>query len=179
MKKQITAAMMIFAMIGTPAMAQGLDNQAFAGKVFHTEAGKSMQLAELSAQEMRETEGDWIPLAILGGAAIGMWTQHGISYATTGRPAPFRDVAVAGAFGAIPGGVGAAGRAAKVARNLRFDGPSKGLKYGNGRVFGIRHNSQPVFRVDYHRNPSPTKLHIHSAPDINAHRPWNAPWRKY
>lgn len=71
MKKQITAAMIIFAMIGTPAMAQGLDNQAFAGKVFHTEAGKSMQLAELSAQEMRETEGEAAPLVAIGLMAGG------------------------------------------------------------------------------------------------------------
>lgn len=54
MKKSITAAMMIFAMITAPVMAQDFDNQAFAAKVFHIEADQSMQFAELSEQEMRE-----------------------------------------------------------------------------------------------------------------------------
>ncbi len=74
MKKQITAAVMMLSMIA-PAMANGLDNQAFEDQVFHTRADAPMQLAELSQKEMKETEGAFLPLAILGGAAIGMWTQ--------------------------------------------------------------------------------------------------------
>ena len=112
MKKQITAAMMILTIIAAPATAGSVDNQAFESKVFHTKADMPMQLEELSQKEMKETEGAFLPLAILGGAAIGMWTQHGFSYATTGRPASVRDVAVAGGLGAIPGGIGAAGKAA-------------------------------------------------------------------
>ncbi len=94
-------------------MAQGVDKQAFEAKVFDVQADKPLQLAELSKQEMKETEGAFAPLAIaLGGAALGMWTEHGISYARTGQPASVRDVAIAGGIGAIPGGIGTAGRMA-------------------------------------------------------------------
>lgn len=106
MKKQITAAMIIFAMIASPAMAKGLDNQAFAAKVFDTEAGKTMQLAELSAQEMKETEGAALPFvaAALMGGAISAWTNHGISYYRTGQPASTRSTVAATAGGMIGGG---------------------------------------------------------------------------
>lgn len=40
-------------------------------QVFHTEAGKPMQLAELSAQEMKETEGAAAPLVAVGLIAGG------------------------------------------------------------------------------------------------------------
>ncbi len=108
--------MMILTMIAAPAMANSMDNQTFENQVFHTRADAPMQLAELSQKEMKETEGAFLPLAILGGAAIGMWTQHGFSYATTGRPASVRDVAIAGGLGAIPGGVGAAGKVVSFAK---------------------------------------------------------------
>ncbi|MFW0682935.1 hypothetical protein ACN1BA_09265, partial [Neisseria meningitidis] len=65
MKKQITAAVMMLSMIA-PAMANGLDNQAFEKYVFHTQADAPMQLAELSQKEMKETEGEWIPNAVGG-----------------------------------------------------------------------------------------------------------------
>lgn len=60
MKKQITAAVMMLSMIA-PAMANGLDNQAFEDQVFHTRADAPMQLAELSQKEMKETEGAFLP----------------------------------------------------------------------------------------------------------------------
>ncbi|EJU76954.1 putative membrane protein [Neisseria meningitidis NM2795] len=133
MKKQITAAVMMLSMIA-PAMANGLDNQAFEDQVFHTRADAPMQLAELSQKEMKETEGTFLPLAILGGAAIGMWTQHGFSYATTGRPASVRDVAIAGGLGAIPGGVGAAGKVvsfAKYGREIKIGNNMRIAPFGN------------------------------------------------
>lgn len=111
MKKQLTA-LMVLSMLAAPVMAQSLDNQAFEAQVFHNETAQPMQLGELSAQEMKETEGAWIPLAIVGGAAISMWAEHGLSYARTGQPASVRDVTKAGAIGAIPGGVGAVGKVA-------------------------------------------------------------------
>lgn len=57
MKKQITAAMMILAIIAALATAGSVDNQAFEDQVFHTRADAPMQLAELSQKEMKETEG--------------------------------------------------------------------------------------------------------------------------
>jgi hypothetical protein len=65
MKKQITEATMMLSIIA-PAMANGLDNQAFEKYVFHTQADAPMQLAELSQKEMKETEGEWIPNAVGG-----------------------------------------------------------------------------------------------------------------
>ncbi|MCI4053145.1 hypothetical protein MM710_33575, partial [Klebsiella pneumoniae] len=65
MKKQITAAVMMLSMIA-PAMANGLDNQAFEDQVFHTRADAPMQLAELSQKEMKETEGAAAPLVARG-----------------------------------------------------------------------------------------------------------------
>ncbi|WP_028768305.1 hypothetical protein [Shewanella fidelis] len=62
---------------------------------------------------------------------------------------------------------------------FRVDGFSKGLKYGNGRIFQVRTAKKgPVFRLDYHPNPAPTKLHMHFG-EMKHHRPWNVPWKKY
>ena len=66
MKKQITAAMMILAIIAAPATAGSVDNQAFESKVFHTKADMPMQLEELSQKEMKETEGAVAPLVAVG-----------------------------------------------------------------------------------------------------------------
>lgn len=45
-----------------------------------------MQLAELSAQEMKETEGALLPFAavVLGGGAVGVRGNHIYSYNKTG-----------------------------------------------------------------------------------------------
>ncbi|ANB90707.1 hypothetical protein MOVS_00320 [Moraxella ovis] len=73
----------------------------------------------------------------------------------------------------------------KFITNIRVDGPDKGFRqHYNGRIFQIRYGSTPktrtpVFRLDHHDNPSPAKLHMHIAPDIHAHRPWNAPWKRF
>lgn len=78
MEKQITAAVMMLSMIA-PAMANGLDNQTFENQVFHTRADAPMQLAELSPQEMKETEGAFAPW-VAGGIAGGIWGGAGYSW---------------------------------------------------------------------------------------------------
>ncbi|HGG7601553.1 TPA: hypothetical protein ACNTJK_001350 [Neisseria meningitidis] len=182
MKKQITAAMMILTMIAAPAMmiltmiaapamANSMDNQIFENQVFHTRADAPMQLAELSQKEMKETEGAFLPLAILGGAAIGMWTQHGFSYATTGRPASVRDVAIAGGLGAIPGGVGAAGKVVSFAKYGRE------IKIGNNmRIapFGNR-TGHPIGKFPhYHRRVTDNTGKTLPGQGIGRHRPWES-----
>nr|WP_101118423.1 hypothetical protein [Neisseria meningitidis] len=170
MKKQITAAVMMLSMIA-PAMANGLDNQTFENQVFHTQADAPMQLAELSQKEMKETERAFLPLAILGGAAIGMWTQHGFSYATTGRPASVRDVAIAGGLGAIPGGVGAAGKVVSFAKYGRE------IKIGNNmRIapFGNR-TGHPIGKFPhYHRRVTDNTGKTLPGQGIGRHRPWES-----
>ena len=88
MKKQLTT-LMVLSMLAAPVMAQSLDNQAFEAQVFHNETAQPMQLGELSAQEMKETEGAFLQFAALalGGGAIGAWGNHAYSYAKTGQPA--------------------------------------------------------------------------------------------
>ncbi|WP_165087858.1 class IIb bacteriocin, lactobin A/cerein 7B family [Neisseria yangbaofengii] len=74
MKKQISAAVMIFAMIAAPSMAQSMDKQAFETQVFEVQPDKPLQLAELSKQEMKETEGavaPWVVGGAIGGLAGG------------------------------------------------------------------------------------------------------------
>lgn len=141
---------------------------------------QNLQVATLSEQEMKETEGALIPLPLaaltLGGGAVGAWGNHAVSYAQTGQSASVNDTLNATGMGMMTGAsLYGGGRVA----GLKVDGPSAGLTYGNGRVFQIRKDSQPVFRIDYHPNPSPTKLHIHTPPNMKDHRPWNKPWTKY
>ena len=103
MKKQITAAMMILTMIAAPALANSMDNQAFENQVFHTQADTPMQLAELSQKEMKETEGEFLPLlaGVLMGGAISAWANHGISKIKTGQFASTRSTLAATAGGMI------------------------------------------------------------------------------
>ncbi|WP_127221643.1 hypothetical protein [Neisseria meningitidis] len=177
MKKQITAAVMMLSMIA-PAMANSMDNQIFENQVFHTRADAPMQLAELSQKEMKETERAFLPLAILGGAAIGMWTQHGFSYATTGRPASVRDVAIAGGLGAIPGGVGAipggVGAAGKVVSFAKY---GREIKIGNNmRIapFGNR-TGHPIGKFPhYHRRVTDNTGKTLPGQGIGRHRPWES-----
>lgn len=80
MKKQMTAVMMMLAMAATPVLAQNPAQGAFETRVFHTEAGNPMQLAELSAQEMKETEG----AALWFVPALGAAAATGFRFAVTG-----------------------------------------------------------------------------------------------
>jgi RHS repeat-associated protein len=66
----------------------------------------------------------------------------------------------------------AAGAVAKFAKKLNFDGPNKGLAYGNGRVCQIRYKQRPVFRLDYQPLPGSNnqpRLHFHVAPFMDTH----------
>lgn len=76
--------------------------------------------------------------------------------------------------GVLSAPVGAAGLSpiGKTAKNIIVDGPSKGLKYGNGRILGIRFRKQPIFRIDFHpipRSNGASRLHIHVGRDMGKH----------
>ena len=113
MKKQLTT-LMVLSMLAAPVMAQSLDNQAFEAQVFHNETAQPMQLGELSAQEMKETEGNFLPLGLVvaGSGAFGAWKYHYDVYKATGRIGTAGGAARAAAIGsgsaAIGGGMGAA-----------------------------------------------------------------------
>ena len=58
-------------------------------------------------------------------------------------------------------------------KNIQLDGPGKGLKHGNGRVFGVRYRKKnSVFRLDYQPIPgskNKSRLHCHIGPWSNIH----------
>lgn len=70
----------------------------------------SVEIAALSPQEMRETEGAFAPLAwaawTLTGAAMNAWANHYKSYRETGEPASIGSTAYATGVGALGGAVG-------------------------------------------------------------------------
>lgn len=105
--KHAILSLLIMSMAAAPAMAEDLRNQAFEAQVFHTEAGKPMQLAELSAKEMKETEGALIPLGLaaltLSGGEAGAWGNHIHSYAKTGQPASVNSTLKATGAGMVTG----------------------------------------------------------------------------
>jgi RHS repeat-associated protein len=62
----------------------------------------------------------------------------------------------------------------KLWNDLNFDGPSAGLKYGNGRVCQVRYKKKPVGRLDYHPYPGTdgeSRLHGHLGPSEGHHIP--------
>lgn len=172
-------------MQNTPAVAnETVAYSETADLAFAFEDVENLQAVAMTDKQMAETQGAALPLAFValatGGGAVGAWSNHYNSYKNTGQFASTSSTLRATGKGALTGASLYGGaRGVSIARNLKIDGPSKGLKHGNGRVVGVRHNTKPVFRVDYHPNPSPKKLHIHIAPNMKAHRPWNAPWKKY
>ena len=106
----------------------------------------SMQFQELERQVYNEAGGpSHVGPRILGAAAV-----------TFGGPVAIAD----GAPAAISG-------ANYVRQNTSFDGSAPAfLKYGDGRVFGVRwKRSQPIFRLDYQfytpSDQSRKRLHFH------------------
>ena len=64
---------------------------------------------------------------------------------------------------AIPAGLMSGYEAAPLLYPLKVDGPSAGLAYGKGRVFGVRYGSFTLLRMDYHpMSPGQgSRLHLH------------------
>ena len=116
-----------------------------------------MQLAALSQQEMKETEGAFLPvLFILGSAAVSAWGYHATSYYNTGSIG-----STSGAMWAA--GIGGLSAAASM---TRFLGP-----YPNTGGFGIAltrpftsNPYKPVNqfgRIDFHKNSHDPFIHTH------------------
>ncbi|MCG7656139.1 hypothetical protein [Wielerella bovis] len=104
------AALIMATFVAMPVMAQDFNNQVF--------ANQNVKAIELSQTEMKETQGEFIPLAILGGAAVSGAITHGVSYYQYGRPAPLKQVIPSMALGGVTGGLGKAGQAAFVSRGV-------------------------------------------------------------
>jgi len=69
--------------------------------LFESDAGQSLQLAALSAQEMRETEGAWVANAV--GGALGAVAYGSTCLYSRCTPAGFGLATVAGAFNPVHG----------------------------------------------------------------------------
>jgi hypothetical protein len=66
---------------------------------------------------------------------------------------------IAGEALVVPGGVAIK----ELAKRTKFDGPSPGLSYGNGRICQVRFDNKPVVRLDYHPYPGTngeSRLHL-------------------
>lgn len=175
MKKQISAAVMIFSIIAAPSMAQGVDKQAFEAKVFDVQADKPLQLAELSKQEMKETEGAalWFAPALavtLGGGAIGAWGNHAHSYARTGQPASVSSTLNATGNGMMVGaslyGAGRVGSFAKHGREIKIGNNFRIAPFGNRT--GHQYGKYP----HYHRRVIDSAGKPIPGQGISRHRPW-------
>ncbi len=114
--KLTTSLIMATAMITTSAMAQTNTiavtqpitesvNTLELNRVFDTTQSDQLQALELSKQEMKETEGAWVPLfaSILMGGAIGAWGNHGVNYYQTGQFASAQSTMYATGAGMIGG----------------------------------------------------------------------------
>lgn len=73
------------------------------------------------------------------------------------------ELAVIGTVEAAPAVAEGAKDAWKAARaNLKFDGPSPGFAFGNGRAFAVRWGKYGIIRVDLHpMNSGAPRWHVH------------------
>lgn len=111
----LTPLIITTAIISTSAMAQDHTlvitptietiNTLELNNVFDTTQLDQLQALELSKQEMKETEGAWVPLfaSILMGGAIGAWGNHGVNYYQTGQFASAQSTMYATGAGMIGG----------------------------------------------------------------------------
>jgi hypothetical protein len=124
--------------------------------LFGQDAQKPMQLAALSPQEMKETEGAVLPLLfIAGSAALSAWGYHGINYYNTGSIGSASGAAKAAAYGAL----------AVTAPMTRILGPYKntgGFGVALARPFSDPYKNANQFgRIDFHKNSHSGFVHTH------------------
>lgn len=105
MKKAILATV-FSSVISAPAFAANGNDLADANLVFNMDNSQIAELAVLSEEEMKSTEGALIPLflaPIAFGGAISAWTYHGLSYLRTGSLGSSSGAAIAAGTGALGG----------------------------------------------------------------------------
>lgn len=133
MKTKIIAVLTSFCIVFTvPALAMAKDMSSGIGSgaadMFEASSTESIEAARLSEKEMKETEGEVLPLVagVLMSGAIGAWTHHGQQYLETGELGTSGGAAMAAgtsmATTAVSGGIGHAaklGKAGKTALSIR------------------------------------------------------------
>ncbi|NLY65038.1 MAG: hypothetical protein GX070_08825 [Alcaligenaceae bacterium] len=88
MKKAIIATLLSGA-ISLPAFAANGNDLADANLIFNMDNSQSMELAVLSSEEMKNTEGAFGPWGALSGLGIGAWSYGG--YLAAGNSFNVRD----------------------------------------------------------------------------------------
>ena len=137
---------------------------------------KPMQLAVLSQQEMKETEGAWLNFAIGGAIGLGSYAYNNWGNMTWGGALGSTALGVVGGYGA-----GVAG--------LRVLGPyangGAGVAIGRAGITNPSNwygNANQIVRFDVHRNSSANLLHVHHrfTPNVgfSRHQPINSLWRR-
>ena len=110
--KKIMIAALFSAAVSTPAFADSSNDLADAGLIFEMDNSQSVELAVLSSEEMKSTQGELLPLlAILGSGALSAWSYHGINYYKYGQLGSSSGAALAAGAGMI-GGLHGSGLAA-------------------------------------------------------------------
>jgi hypothetical protein len=139
-------------------------------------SGPSMQLAALSPQEMKETEGAWLNLAIGGAIGLGSYAYSNWGNMTWGGALGSTALGAVGGYGA-----GVAG--------LRVLGPyangGAGVAIGRAGITNPSNwygNASQIVRFDAHRNSSTNFVHVHHRFTPNAgftrHQPISSLWRR-
>lgn len=124
------AALIMATFVATPVMAQDFNNQVF--------ANQNVKAIELSQTEMKETQGELIPLAVAPfafGGALGAWGYHGANLYQHGKLGTAQGAAQAAAIGAATGGAASGLSAAAgggVAGNLAWRPGIHALGFGAG-----------------------------------------------
>ena len=105
------AVVMSSAVLADDLSVQPVSNAFDESKVFELTPNQQRNVVELSETEMKETEGEFVPLAVLAagltGGAISAWVRHAKEYLTEGELASVDDVAIATFIGAAYGAAGA------------------------------------------------------------------------
>lgn len=122
--KNLFVAAALLALTAVPATAAlptgPHHHPADAGLVFELDNTMPLELAELSRQEMIETEGEFVPAAYLAGVlaygSVSAWKYHGVNYIRHGELGTSSGAAAAAARGVAIHGIG--GGIANAARGL-------------------------------------------------------------
>jgi RHS repeat-associated protein len=102
-------------------------------------------------------------MSTVGGLQRGTTLAQAATYGGPGNAAMATGLTTMAVGAATRGGAALTPAAAALAKRLDFDGPSKGLAYGNGRVCQVRFDKQPLLRLDYHPYPGTngeSRLHL-------------------
>ncbi len=163
--KYTLLTMLLAAFVAQPVLASPLNNDDMAFAFGNSSAVSSDlgEMALLSDQEMKETEGAWLNFAIGGAIGLGSYAYNNWGNMTWGGALGSTALGALGGYGAGVAGL----RVLGIYKNTGGFGVSLGRPgiwnpsrwYGNKNQFG---------RIDFHRNSHDSFIHTHRG----GWRPW-------